>query len=130
MSFVDPSDLGLLPTFRRLLRLWRVQWRLGVFGLACSLAYTLISTAIPVLIQQAIDRSIVHHAQPLWPYLAIIDDTSATREADELCSTRAMYRIMQAPRSRGLVPAIGETGFEPATARPPAGCATRLRYSP
>src|SRR5205807_6157396 len=25
---------------------------------------------------------------------------------------------------------IGETGFEPATARPPAGCATRLRYSP
>ena len=26
--------------------------------------------------------------------------------------------------------AIGETGFEPATARPPAGCATRLRHSP
>src|SRR5258708_2662389 len=25
---------------------------------------------------------------------------------------------------------IGETGFEPATARPPAGCATRLRPSP
>src|SRR3954468_24979998 len=25
---------------------------------------------------------------------------------------------------------IGETGFEPATARPPAGCATRLRHSP
>lgn len=25
---------------------------------------------------------------------------------------------------------IGETGFEPATARPPAGCATRLRYTP
>src|SRR5687768_12211989 len=24
---------------------------------------------------------------------------------------------------------IGETGFEPATARPPAGCATRLRHS-
>ena len=29
---------------------------------------------------------------------------------------------------RGVV--IGETGFEPATARPPAGCATRLRHSP
>ena len=27
-------------------------------------------------------------------------------------------------------PCIGETGFEPATARPPAGCATRLRHSP
>src|SRR5688572_33162653 len=25
---------------------------------------------------------------------------------------------------------IGETGFEPATARPPAGCATGLRHSP
>jgi hypothetical protein len=25
---------------------------------------------------------------------------------------------------------IGETGFEPATARPPAECATRLRHSP
>src|ERR1700692_3680402 len=25
---------------------------------------------------------------------------------------------------------IGEKGFEPATARPPAGCATRLRHSP
>ena len=32
------------------------------------------------------------------------------------------------PRDRGL--GIGETGFEPATARPPAGCATRLRHSP
>jgi hypothetical protein len=29
-----------------------------------------------------------------------------------------------------LFPSIGETGFEPATARPPAGCATRLRHSP
>jgi hypothetical protein len=28
------------------------------------------------------------------------------------------------------IPRIGETGFEPATARPPAGCATRLRHSP
>jgi hypothetical protein len=29
-----------------------------------------------------------------------------------------------------VILAIGETGFEPATARPPAGCATRLRHSP
>jgi ABC-type multidrug transport system fused ATPase/permease subunit len=79
VSLVDPPDLGLLPTFRRLLQLWRDQWRLGVFGLSCSLVYTVISTAIPVLIQQAIDRSILHHAQALWPYLAIIAGLAALR---------------------------------------------------
>src|SRR5436305_472762 len=31
---VDPPDLGLLPTFRRLLRLWRPQWRLRLLGLS------------------------------------------------------------------------------------------------
>ena len=30
----------------------------------------------------------------------------------------------------GALHQIGETGFEPATARPPAECATRLRHSP
>ncbi len=73
---VDPPDLGLLPTFRRLLPLWWAERRLGFFGLACSLVYVLISIAIPVLIQQAIDHSIdaTHHQhlKPLWPYLAII----------------------------------------------------------
>jgi len=93
VSFVDPSDLGLLPTLRRLLRLWRAQWRLGVFGLACSLAYTLISTAIPVLIQQAIDRSIVHHAQPLWPYLAIIAGLAALRAVVNFNRRYATARI-------------------------------------
>ena len=34
------------------------------------------------------------------------------------------------PRLCGAFAFIGETGFEPATARPPAGCATRLRHSP
>ena len=36
------------------------------------------------------------------------------------------------PRARfpGRLFKIGETGFEPATARPPAECATRLRHSP
>src|SRR5580692_5809444 len=33
------------------------------------------------------------------------------------------------PVNTGLT-LVGETGFEPATARPPAGCATRLRHSP
>jgi ABC-type multidrug transport system fused ATPase/permease subunit len=72
---VDPPDLGMLPTFRRLLRLWREQWKLGVFALSCSFVYTLISITIPILIQRAIDDSIdtsQPHPQPLWPYLTII----------------------------------------------------------
>ncbi len=73
---VDPPDLGLLPTFRRLLRLWWAERRMGFWGLACSLVYVLISIAIPILIQQAIDNSIDSrhhtHVRPLWPYLAII----------------------------------------------------------
>ena len=80
---VDPPDLGLLPTFRRLLRLWREQWRLGVFGLSCSFLYTLISIAIPLLIYKAIDNAIDtshhHHRQALWPYLAIIVALAASR---------------------------------------------------
>jgi ABC-type multidrug transport system fused ATPase/permease subunit len=93
VSLVDPPDLGLLPTFRRLLGLWRMQWRLGVFGLSCSLIYTLIATAIPVLIQQAIDRSIVHHKQPLWPYLAIIAGLAALRAVVNFNRRYATSRI-------------------------------------
>ena len=80
---VDPPDLGMLPTFRRLLRIWREQWRLGVFALTCSLLYTLISITIPILIQRAIDHSIDisrhEHRQPLWPYLAAIAGLAACR---------------------------------------------------
>ncbi|HZT85191.1 MAG TPA: ABC transporter ATP-binding protein [Gaiellaceae bacterium] len=80
---VDPPDLGMLPTFRRLLGLWREQWKLGVFGLSCSLLYTLISIAIPILIQRAIDHSIdtTHnrHLQALWPYLAVIVGLATAR---------------------------------------------------
>jgi ABC-type multidrug transport system fused ATPase/permease subunit len=69
---VDPPDLGLLPTFRRLLRLWWAERRLGAVGLSFALAYTLISTAIPILMQRAIDRAIVRHTERLWPYLLVI----------------------------------------------------------
>src|SRR4051794_41901734 len=73
VSSVDPPDLGMLPTFRRLLRLWREQWKLGLFGLTCALAYTLISIVIPILIQRAIDNAIVPHKEDqLPPYLAAI----------------------------------------------------------
>jgi ATP-binding cassette subfamily B protein len=76
---VDPPDLGLLPTFRRLLRLWRAEWRMGAFGLTCSFLYTLISTAIPLLTQRAIDNSIVAHTRSIWPYLGAIAALAALR---------------------------------------------------
>src|SRR5207253_223263 len=66
---VDPPDLGLLPTLRRLLRLWRAEWRLGALGCAFALGYTLISITIPLLTQRAIDDAIVTHSRRLWPYI-------------------------------------------------------------
>jgi ABC-type multidrug transport system fused ATPase/permease subunit len=80
VSPVDPPDLGLLPTFRRLLGLWKEQWKLGIFGLTCALAYTLISLAIPILIQHAIDDAIVPHKESkLPPYLAAIGGLALLR---------------------------------------------------
>ena len=79
MNPVDPPDLGLLPTFRRLLGLWRAQWRLGIVGLVFALGYTLISITIPILTQRAIDHAIVHHVQRLWPYVLAIVCLSAVR---------------------------------------------------
>ena len=80
VSPVDPPDLGMLPTFRRLLRLWREQWKLGVFSLTCALLYTLISIAIPILIQRAIDNAIVpHEEQKLPPYIAAIGGLALLR---------------------------------------------------
>src|SRR5436190_21592442 len=68
---VDPPDLGLLPTFRRLLPLWWEQRRLGVFGLGRPLIYVFISVAIPFLVSRAIDRAIEKTGHDKrWPYLA------------------------------------------------------------
>ncbi|MFL6005220.1 MAG: ABC transporter ATP-binding protein [Gaiellaceae bacterium] len=69
LNSVDPPDLGLLPTLRRLLRLWRAEWRLGVLAIALASMYTGISIAIPLLIQRAVDHAIVAHRHPLWPYV-------------------------------------------------------------
>src|SRR6476469_1830655 len=76
---VDPPDLGLLPTFRRLLRLWRAEWRLGALGLALAFCYTLISIAIPLLTQRAVDHAIVSHSRALWPYILAIVGLAAAR---------------------------------------------------
>src|SRR5579871_4380517 len=72
MSAVDPPELGLVATFRRLMRLWWSERRLGTIGLGFACAYTLLSIAMPLLQQRAIDDAIVTHRQSLWPYLVAI----------------------------------------------------------
>ncbi len=70
---VNPADYKLSPTLRRLLRLWRREWRLATLGLACAFAYTGISLTIPMLIQRAIDDAIVPaETGDLWPYLLAV----------------------------------------------------------
>jgi ABC-type multidrug transport system fused ATPase/permease subunit len=59
--------------------LWWDERRLGLLGLACAFAYSAVSLTIPILIQQAIDNSVVHHRHALWPYLAILVGIAAVR---------------------------------------------------
>src|SRR5207247_2642763 len=66
---VNPPDYAIWPTTRRLLRVWREQWRLVLLGLGCAVAYTSISLTIPILIARAIDHAIVRHDRPLWEYM-------------------------------------------------------------
>ena len=56
---VDPPDLGFWPTVRRLLRLWRAEWRLAAVGLTCAFLVTVLSIAIPRTIQLIIDDHVV-----------------------------------------------------------------------
>jgi ATP-binding cassette, subfamily B, bacterial len=59
------------PTLRRLLTLWKGEWRSVALGLACALAYTVLSLLIPIVLQRAIDNAIVpKHGDPLLPYVA------------------------------------------------------------
>ena len=59
MDHVDPPDLALRPTLRRLLPLWWEQRRLVGLGLACALAFTALSITIPILIKRVVDEAIV-----------------------------------------------------------------------
>jgi hypothetical protein len=73
--------------------------------------------------------------QTFWAVAANVLQTSDRRNpAKPGETTHAIPRVygVSCPRSLGFAEhePIGETGFEPATARPPAGCATRLRHSP
>jgi ABC-type multidrug transport system fused ATPase/permease subunit len=90
---VDPPDLGLLPTLRRLLRLWRGQWRMGVLALTYALVYTLISIAVPLLMQRAIDDAIVGHRHRLWPFLVAIVGLGAVRSLINFMRRYATARI-------------------------------------
>jgi ABC-type multidrug transport system fused ATPase/permease subunit len=59
------------PTLRRLLTLWRGEWRSVALGLICAFAYTALSLAIPTLLQRAIDNAIVpRDLSKLTPYVA------------------------------------------------------------
>ena len=73
MNPFAPEDYPLRPTVRRLRVLWWQERRLVLIGLGCALAYTGLSLAIPILIQRAIDNSIVpDRTGTLWPYIAAI----------------------------------------------------------
>ena len=60
---------------------------------------------------------------PYRAYLAALSQEFGNARRKVFASRR-----QQAIESKGEV--VGETGFEPATARPPAECSTRLSYSP
>jgi ABC-type multidrug transport system fused ATPase/permease subunit len=90
---LDPPDLGLLPTLRRLLRLWWLERRLGFLGLSLALAYTLVSITIPLLTQRAIDHAIVNHTQRLWPYIVAIVGLAAVRFVINFSRRYATARI-------------------------------------
>src|SRR6266404_7291695 len=90
---VDPPDIGLLPTFRRLLRLWWEQRRLGFVGLSLAFCYTLISIAIPLLMQRAIDHAILNHTQQLWPYVLAIVGLGTVRFAINFSRRYATARV-------------------------------------
>src|SRR3954451_16000807 len=90
---VDPPDLGMLATFRRLLRLWRNEWRLGLLGLSLALLYTAISITIPLTIYLAVDNAIVTDKKPLWPYIVLIIVLASVRFAGNFTRRFATARI-------------------------------------
>jgi len=93
MSRVDPPDYPAWPTARRLLGLWWEERRLGIRGLVCAFAYSAVSLTIPLLIQRAIDNSVVHQRHALWPYLAAIVVLAALRFAINFTRRYATARV-------------------------------------
>jgi len=80
VSTVDPPDLPVRATLRRLLPLWWEQRRLVGLGLACALIFTGLSIAIPVLTKFVIDDAIEGtHRDRLLPLLGLIVAVAGVR---------------------------------------------------
>jgi ABC-type multidrug transport system fused ATPase/permease subunit len=80
VNTVDPPDLPLWQTVRHLYPLWWEQRRLVSLGLACALAFTGLTLAIPILVQRTIDDAIDGpDGSLLVPYLAAIVVVAALR---------------------------------------------------
>ena len=106
LAAVDPPDLGLWPTLRRLAPLWWEQRRLVGVGLACALLFTGLSLAIPILVQRTIDEAIEGTREGrLLPYLGAIIAIAAVRFVVNFVRRFATARIGIAveARLRGLL---------------------------
>jgi ABC-type multidrug transport system fused ATPase/permease subunit len=93
---VDPPDLGFVPTARRLVRVWLVEWRLVLIGLVCAFITTGFALAIPLLIRHAIDNAIapVHgHRSRLWPYVVAVLVLAAGRFGSNFTRRYATARV-------------------------------------
>jgi ABC-type multidrug transport system fused ATPase/permease subunit len=93
---VDPQDLDFVPTARRLLRVWIIEWRLVLVGLVCALITTGLSLSIPLLIRYAIDHSIApvsEERKPLGPFIAAILVLAALRFVNNFMRRYATARV-------------------------------------
>jgi ATP-binding cassette, subfamily B, bacterial len=101
VTTVDPPDLPLWPTLRRLAPLWWEQRRLAAIGLACAFAFTALSLTIPVLVQRTIDESIEGpHENRLLPYLGLIVAVAVVRFGVNFTRRFATARIGIAVEAR------------------------------
>ena len=106
MNHVDPPDLPLWPTLRRLFPLWWEQRRLVGLGVTFALFNTGLSIAIPILIQRAVDEAIVGpHENRLLPYLGAIVALGTIRFGANFSRRFATARVGVAveARLRGLL---------------------------
>jgi ABC-type multidrug transport system fused ATPase/permease subunit len=98
---VDPVDLPLWPTLRRLLPLWWEQRRLAAIGFVAALAFTGVSISIPVLTKYVIDDVIVGGDRArLLPYLGLILLVAAARFGINFTRRYATARIGIAVEAR------------------------------
>jgi ABC-type multidrug transport system fused ATPase/permease subunit len=101
VTSVNPPDLGLWPTLRNLLPLWKAQGRLVMLGLSCALAFTALSLTIPILAKETIDEAIVGGDRSLLaPYLGAILAVAAVRFGVNFTRRFATARIGIAVEAR------------------------------